>query len=455
MALAVYARGNAREAALCVSGQSATKASLKAIAVSGHREYESAMTSLLQRRAGQLQGSVVYLTQEPSKMDLGMAWREGLYGVVYLKGENLKAVKVDNASASANFPELDVSQVDNWKCPHMWHGKNEFFSLPPALQSYLSHDVSQWYSNTCKDSRDHTEWWRKMLFEYQSCPVQQGRPSTLNLAVRADVLAGQRAHPGLPGRTADTIYMALAYALVGRVWCDRNLVFEPRTEAGIGRGHNVGALLVSPKNRILAWGVNLSTTLNNATYHAETVMIQNYLERTGNKALPEDSKIYTTLQPCYMCAGFIATVGKTVKVVYGQVDAVGGGPLQAVQSTSQYLRNVNYDTGTELKTRLDADLKAGRVKGVIDFLYTAKAREVLNQAEKRPATLQKILTHLSESPPSYADLPKHLQHLDLARKPKQQGPRIRPEISPTEPMLAALKDGMDLLEGIRKVGTIP
>lgn len=110
--------------------------------------------------------------------------------------------------------------------------------------------------------------------------------------------------------TVHRIYMMIAFALVGaRTWEDN----VP--------GYNIGAVIVAPSGKLLAWGVN--TRHQNYTFHAEVNALQSYYLLSGGKALPRGTRIYTTLKPCRMCAGMIrmgCEVDGDIKVFYGQED---------------------------------------------------------------------------------------------------------------------------------------
>ena len=112
----------------------------------------------------------------------------------------------------------------------------------------------------------------------------------------------------------DKLFMAIAQALVA---VTLNTDTGQRTPGGID-GHNIGGLLVDRTNKIVGWGVN--TVKLNATFHAETAMVQAYLQRNNVNELPEGCRVYATLEPCYMCAGFIATVIRPGGVEQGQVE---------------------------------------------------------------------------------------------------------------------------------------
>ena len=49
-------------------------------------------------------------------------------------------------------------------------------------------------------------------------------------------------------------------------------------------------------------------------------MLLHYLAVTGREDLPHGAYLYTSLEPCHMCSGFITTVGTDITVVSGQPD---------------------------------------------------------------------------------------------------------------------------------------
>lgn len=112
----------------------------------------------------------------------------------------------------------------------------------------------------------------------------------------------------------DTIYSLLAYALVYQDWQPEHTRREKR------RGYNIGALLVDPENQPVQAGLNCINIANNATQHGELRAMMDYIGQTNCFNL-EGFTIYTTLEPCIMCAGMmIMTAVK--KVVFGQHDVM-------------------------------------------------------------------------------------------------------------------------------------
>ncbi|HMU70745.1 MAG TPA: nucleoside deaminase [Chitinophagales bacterium] len=79
------------------------------------------------------------------------------------------------------------------------------------------------------------------------------------------------------------------------------------------KGYNIGALIVSPENKVVAFERNAVNVNANVTEHAELNVIRNYLRKSGRYDL-EDHIIYTSLEPCIMCVG--AMIMSNVKQVY-------------------------------------------------------------------------------------------------------------------------------------------
>ena len=79
--------------------------------------------------------------------------------------------------------------------------------------------------------------------------------------------------------------------------------------------HPFGAILVGPENQILLEAENTVVTHKDITGHAETNLIR-LASKKYSLAYLEDCTIYTSTEPCPMCAGaiFWSHVGR---VVYG------------------------------------------------------------------------------------------------------------------------------------------
>ncbi len=125
-----------------------------------------------------------------------------------------------------------------------------------------------------------------------------------------------KTNPSDESRERDEIFMLQAYAVVFKDWQTQG---KPNP-----RGYNVGAVLVDSRTQIpVAWGRNSIASTKNPTQHAEVRLIQSYIESqipdsSGNVYL-DHFTVYTTLEPCAMCAGMMCLT-KIPRIVYGQSD---------------------------------------------------------------------------------------------------------------------------------------
>lgn len=108
------------------------------------------------------------------------------------------------------------------------------------------------------------------------------------------------------------LFMSLTRVLASVTWTGAQTgapgALNLRTATGITTmpaGKNIAAVLVHG-TRIIGWGVNTNDA--NGTRHAETNAIQSYQQGIGT-ALPAGVELFTTLQPCFMCAGMYAHAG--------------------------------------------------------------------------------------------------------------------------------------------------
>jgi tRNA(adenine34) deaminase len=79
----------------------------------------------------------------------------------------------------------------------------------------------------------------------------------------------------------------------------------------------VGAVVVKD-NRIIGRGHNRTVALKDATAHAEIIAITSAEEKIGDWRL-DDCILYSTIEPCAMCAG-AAVLSRIKTVVYGAKD---------------------------------------------------------------------------------------------------------------------------------------
>lgn len=79
----------------------------------------------------------------------------------------------------------------------------------------------------------------------------------------------------------------------------------------------IGAVVVI-KNKIIGRGHNRTEALKDATAHAEMIAITSASENHGDWRL-DDSILYSTIEPCAMCAG-AAVLSRVKTIVYGAPD---------------------------------------------------------------------------------------------------------------------------------------
>jgi tRNA(adenine34) deaminase len=80
----------------------------------------------------------------------------------------------------------------------------------------------------------------------------------------------------------------------------------------------VGACLVSAENELIAIGGNRTITDCDPTAHAEIIALRSGARKIGNYRLT-GTTVYTTIEPCVMCAGAIVNA-RISRLVYGTAD---------------------------------------------------------------------------------------------------------------------------------------
>lgn len=93
----------------------------------------------------------------------------------------------------------------------------------------------------------------------------------------------------------------------------------------------VGAIIVH-KGRIIARAHNQIKLLKDPTAHAEMIAITQAAAHLGSERLM-DVTLYTTVEPCSMCAGALV-LGRVEKLVYGASDPKTGACGSVVNITN-------------------------------------------------------------------------------------------------------------------------
>jgi tRNA(adenine34) deaminase len=80
----------------------------------------------------------------------------------------------------------------------------------------------------------------------------------------------------------------------------------------------IGACLIDPQGELLASAGNRTITNNDPTAHAEILVLREAADRIRNYRLI-DTTLYTTIEPCAMCAGALVNA-RVKRLVYGAKD---------------------------------------------------------------------------------------------------------------------------------------
>ena len=80
----------------------------------------------------------------------------------------------------------------------------------------------------------------------------------------------------------------------------------------------IGACLVDDSGRVIASASNRTITDNDPTAHAEVLVLRQAASTLGNYRLI-DTTVYTTIEPCVMCAGALVNA-RVKRLVFGAHD---------------------------------------------------------------------------------------------------------------------------------------
>ena len=181
----------------------------------------------------------------------------------------------------------------------------------------------------------------------------------------------------------DEIYTLLAYSFVLKDWQSDSTPRENR------RGYNIGTVLINANNDVVNWALNCVNSTN-STQHGEVRAITSFLEKTGNYNL-SNYTLYTTLEPCAMCAGMMIMTSVN-RVVYGQHDVEFSQAMNRLALNSKgvggydpYPRTVISDPSPSFyRKALDSAyanfLKSEDEKYLAKFLTTDKAWALYERA---------------------------------------------------------------------------
>jgi tRNA(Arg) A34 adenosine deaminase TadA len=174
----------------------------------------------------------------------------------------------------------------------------------------------------------------------------------------------------------DVFFTYLSYAIVYADWQNK--------EDDTSRGYNIGSILVDSCNNVAAWSVNRIKKMKNKTQHAEASLIYNYLDSAPTASLKNFS-LYTTLEPCAMCAGMIVMTD-VKNVVYGQADPEYGQVFDKLHQHHAYPKSPHVIKSHDvISNSLDSlytlSLKKDNNHHITKFLTTANAKDIFKQAK--------------------------------------------------------------------------
>ena len=176
--------------------------------------------------------------------------------------------------------------------------------------------------------------------------------------------------------TGDNFFLRTAIGIVSRTWNTKQVT--KAKEPNNYYGNNIGVVMVSPDGeRILAWGVNMKS--RNACFHAETLMLLNYLACDG-KSIEDGTRFYTTLEPCHMCSGLVTTICPNAKVYTFTSDN------PECTQTSLRPRGGERRSQISLSPHLESRVQSTRersntLENVINYLFTEDAKALHDSQE--------------------------------------------------------------------------
>ena len=136
--------------------------------------------------------------------------------------------------------------------------------------------------------------------------------------------------------------------------CDADEFWMQRAlQAAEGAGDSgevpIGACLVDKNNQLLACSGNRTITDSDPTAHAEILILREAASKIGNYRLT-DAIVYTTIEPCAMCAGALVNA-RIKRLVFGAHDERFG----AVESIFRLCDTSSLNHRIEIKSGVLAD----------------------------------------------------------------------------------------------------
>lgn len=176
---------------------------------------------------------------------------------------------------------------------------------------------------------------------------------------------------------------------------------DSQTDAIKGRGYNIAAVICNQDDSPMFWARNCVNKDSDFSAHAEVQSMEGFVRSARSDSILH-FRLYTTLEPCAMCAG-MSMLGQTTRVVYGQTDSGSGGILQI-------LRNAGRSTPTPLasptifRTELETRYQQSGLNEITTWLYSdtplqifkAAYNNFLNYSSQHPSANDTILTQAKQ-----------------------------------------------------------
>lgn len=144
----------------------------------------------------------------------------------------------------------------------------------------------------------------------------------------------------------------------------REALAEARKAYGLGEVP-IGAVVVL-NGEIIGRGHNLREVLDDSTAHAEIMAMREAARAMGDWRL-EDTTLYSTIEPCPMCAGAIVQF-RVKTLVYGAKDPKAG----AVDSLLDLVRDPRFNHRVEVVSGVLEEECAGIIRAFFRELRTGK-----------------------------------------------------------------------------------
>ena len=175
----------------------------------------------------------------------------------------------------------------------------------------------------------------------------------------------------------DHLYSLLAMSVVRHDW-----QWPEET-----RGHNIGSVLVkNGTGEVVYYARNSNRVLTNGSQHGEVRLVTNFLKCEGEGSYLKDYTLYTTLEPCIMCAGML-TMTQVSRVVYVQKDPAYGDTQEAIVNAGYPICYPEASVNSTFKQRLEADFELWRERtgqnSITRWLLGDSAKAVYIEAEDK------------------------------------------------------------------------